>query len=304
MSETVSVSASSPLTLSKRKNLLLITWAIVLLLTVPEIILRAFLQIDTSWMLGARLALLAGLLALSFGWELLRPLRGFFVVMLVVYGVEGWFFGTFVSQSQPYQDAVSSSVYLAFFGERLLRIGAVLVMLVVLLSQGLKPRDFFLRVGNLRAIAEPSRWGIPRKPESWMIFGRNYAVIAVGILLFFLIPALQPSLNNFSIGLFLFAAICATMNAFAEEFLYRSALLPQLLPAFGKNTSIMVAAIWFGLAHYFGVPSGITGVLITAIGGWFFAKSMVETQGMGWPWFMHFVSDFAVYMVILLAGAL
>ncbi len=304
MHEAVSVSASSPLSLSKRKNLLLITWAVVLLLTVPEIVLRAFLQQDTSWMLGARLALLAGLLVLSYAWELLRPLRGFFVVMLVVYGVEGWFFGMVVSQNQMYHNAVSGSVYLAFFGERLLRIGAVLVMLIVLLGQGLRPRDFFLRVGDLRAVAEPSRRGIPRKPESWTVFGRNYTIIAVAILLFFMVPALQPSLNNFSIGLLLFAAICAAINAFAEEFLYRSALLPQLLPVFGKNTSIMIAAIWFGLAHYFGVPSGITGVLITAIGGWFFAKSMVETRGMGWPWFMHFASDFVVYMVILLAGAL
>lgn len=304
MGETISVAASSPLSISKRKNLLLITWTVVVLLTVPEIILRAFLKQDTSWMLGARLALLAGLLALSYGWELLRPLRGFFVVMLVVYGVEGWLLGTLVPQSQTYQNAVSGSVNLAFFGERLLRIGAVLVMLVVLLSRGLKPRDFFLTIGNLKATAEPSRWGLLRKPESWTVFGRNYAIIATGILLFFLVPALRPSLNNFSVGLLLFAAVCAAMNAFAEEFLYRAALLPQLLPAFGKSTAILIAAIWFGLAHYFGVPSGITGVLITAIGGWFFAKSMVETRGMGWPWFMHFVSDFAVYMVILLAGAL
>lgn len=134
MGETLSVAATSPLSISRRKNLLFIIWTVVLLLTVPEIILRAFLQQDTSWMLGARLALLVGLLVLSYGWELIRPLRGFFLVMLVVYGVEGWLLGTLVPQSQAYQDAVSGSVYLAFFGERLLRIGAVLVMFLVLLG--------------------------------------------------------------------------------------------------------------------------------------------------------------------------
>lgn len=303
MNEVISASSSTPQPINGRSNLRVAAWVIVLLLTVPEIILRAFLQVDTSWMLAARLILLAGLFALSFAWQLIRPLRGFLLVMLVIYGVEGWFFGTLVPQTQVYQNVFGSSVNLAFFGERLLRIGAVLVMLLVLLGMGLKRRDFFLAVGDLKATAEPAKgFGVPRTPEPWTKFGRNYALISVGILLFFMIPALQPSLSNFSLGLLLFAMLCAAMNSFAEEFLYRSALLPQVLPLFGKSASLLLVPAWFGLAHYFGVPSGITGVLITAIGGWFFAKSMIETRGIAWAWFLHFLADFVVYMVILLAG--
>jgi hypothetical protein len=29
---------------------------------------------------------------------------------------------------------------------------------------------------------------------------------------------------------------------------------------------------------------------------------MVETRGMGWPLFLHAVSDFTIYVIILLAG--
>ena len=184
-----------------------------------------------------------------------------------------------------------------------MRIGAVLVMLLVLLAMELKPRDFYLRLGNLRATAErDSLIHFPPKPESWTIFGRNYALVSVGLLLFFLVPSLQSSLGNLSLGLVLFAALCAGLNAFAEEFLYRSALLPQVLPIFSKSTALLLVAGWFGLGHFFGVPTGITGIILTAIGGWFFAKSMVETRGMGWAWFLHFLADFAVYVVILLAG--
>ncbi len=183
-----------------------------------------------------------------------------------------------------------------------MRVGASAVMLLVLLGMGLKRQDFFLTVGNLRAVAEPERWGVPRKPENWVGFSLRYALIIVTLLLFFTVPAVHPSLSNLSVSLVLFAALCALMNAFAEEFLYRSALLPQVLPLFGKGRSLILVAAWFGIGHYFGVPNGITGVIITIIGGWVFAKAMVETRGIGWSLFMHFVSDFTIYLVILLAG--
>lgn len=287
---------------STRSTMLYVVWAIVLLTMVPEIILRGFLQMNTPWMVPTRLVFLATVLGLTYALPVIRQLRGFALVMLVIYGVEGWFFLTFLPQSQVYQDIFGGSINIAFLGERLMRIAASFVMLFVLLRMGLKRRDFYLAVGDLRADAEPSV--IPRKPERWTKFGRNYALISVGILLFFLVPGLQPSLDNFSIGLLIFATICAAMNAFAEEFLYRSALLPQLLPIFGKGTTLLLVPIWFGLGHFFGMPNGITGVLITAIGGWFFAKSMIETHGMGWAWFLHFLADFTVYMVLLLAGGL
>jgi hypothetical protein len=94
------------------------------------------------------------------------------------------------------------------------------------------------------------------------------------------------------------------MNSFAEEFLYRSALIPQVLPLFGKGATLMLVPAWFGLAHYFGVPNGLTGVLLAGVGGWFFAKSMIETRGMAWAWFLHFLADFTVYLVLLLASGL
>jgi membrane protease YdiL (CAAX protease family) len=286
------------------RAVLYVAWAIVLLLTVPEIILRAFMRVDTSWMLLARIGLLAGSFALTFVWPLVRPLRGMLVVFLVIYVVEAWLFLIAIPQSPIYRDLVGDDANLAFFAERLLRIGAVVVMFVVLLLMGFTRRDLYLAVGDLRATATPTRLKIPHRPEPWTTFGRNYAIISVGLLLFFLIPAFQPSLANFSVGLLLFAAVCAAMNSFAEEFLYRAALIPQVLPLFGKGATLLLVPAWFGLAHYFGVPNGLTGVLLAGIGGWFFAKSMIETRGIAWAWFLHFLADFTVYLLLLLAGGL
>jgi membrane protease YdiL (CAAX protease family) len=285
-----------------RARLWTLVWLIVLLLTVPEIILRAFMQVDTAWMLSARLILLTGIIVLSsvIGWS--RPLRGFALVLLVIYAAES-FFLALIPQSDLYQNIFGGSANLLFFGERLLRIGTVLVMLLVLLGMGLRPRDFYLALGRLNATAEAdNRLHIPPKAEPWTRFGRNFGIISIAILLFFMLPAIKPTLGNFSLGLLIFAAVCAAINAFAEEFLYRCALLPQLLPFVSKNRTLALVAIWFGLAHYFGIPSGITGVLITALGGWIFAKSMVETRGIGWAWLLHFLSDFTIYLLILLAG--
>lgn len=293
-----------PLTSPTNRPQLWAAWGIVLLIMLPEIVLRGFMQLDTPWIAPTRLVLLAALLALGFVWQPLRPLRGFVLILLVVYFVEGWFFLGVVPQSGAYQNLVSGDPNRAFFGERLLRIGAVGVMLPVLLVMGLTPREFFLRIGNLRAAALPEKWGVPRKPETWTGFSLRFVVIIGVILSLFMIPALQPSLDNLSIGLVLFAALCALLNAFAEEFLYRAALLPQVLPVLGKGRSLLLVAAWFGLGHYFAVPSGSAGVILTAFGGWVFAKSMVETEGMFWPVFMHWGSDFTIYLIMLLAGAL
>jgi len=302
MHDPMAVPGSSTQVAGNHRSLLYTAWGIVLLLTLPQIILGAVMGQDTAWLSPARIAFLAVFFVLTFVWPPIHPLRKLALIFLVVYGVEAWFFLTLLPQSQFYIDVFGGNANLLFFGERLMRICASLVMLLVLLGMGLKRQDFFLTPGNLNAVAEAEKWGIPRKPETWPGFSLRYAVIIVVLFLLFMVPAMQPSLSNLSVGLVLFAALCAVLNAFAEEFLYRSALLPQVLPLFGKGASMILVAAWFGIGHYFGVPSGSAGVILVTIGGWIFAKSMIETQGMGWTLFLHFVSDFTVYLIILLAG--
>ena len=139
------------------RSVVRVAWAIVLLLTIPEIVLGAFLQVDLWWMTGARIALLGGFVALTFAWPTIRALRGMLVVFLVIYGVEGWLFLTVLPGTPAYVDAVAGDATRALFAERLSRLGAVAVMIVVLLAMGMKRRDFYLAVGDVRATAATVR---------------------------------------------------------------------------------------------------------------------------------------------------
>ena len=59
----------------------------------------------------------------------------------------------------------------------------------------------------------------------------------------------------------------------------------------------MIAAVFFGMAHYlYGSPPGVAGFLMTAFLGWLLGKSMLETKGILWPWFIHFLSDVVVFL--------
>ncbi|MEJ2186731.1 MAG: CPBP family intramembrane metalloprotease, partial [Gemmatimonadota bacterium] len=78
------------------------------------------------------------------------------------------------------------------------------------------------------------------------------------------------------------------MNAFNEELTYRSTLLAGLKSVVGPQQALWNAALFFGLAHYFGVPYGILGVVMSTFLGWMLGKSMLETRGFVWAWFIHF----------------
>jgi len=68
----------------------------------------------------------------------------------------------------------------------------------------------------------------------------------------------------------------AVINAFNEEFTLRAAPLSKLLPVVGKQQSLMITTIYSGLGHYYGVPNGVPGVLLSSFLGWFLGKSLLD----------------------------
>ena len=75
------------------------------------------------------------------------------------------------------------------------------------------------------------------------------------------------------------AFLIAVVNSFNEEFTLRAAPISELLLAFGKRQTLMITTFFFGIEHFYGVPSGILGVLLASFLGWFLGKSMLETKG-------------------------
>ena len=121
-----------------------------------------------------------------------------------------------------------------------------------------------------------------------------YYIIVCGIVL-----ALQvrPSMSQiYNVLIFLPAiSIAAAINAFGEEFEFRSMLLARLEPVFGGQSAILMSSALFGLAHYFGTPGGPLGVVLAGLLGWLLAKSMIETRGFVWAFLLHFIADFIVF---------
>ncbi len=163
---------------------------------------------------------------------------------------------------------------------------AAFVMMGVLSLRGYRRQEFF----------------VPGAPKSlWTGFGVLVAVI-MGVTMFtYLGPTTgQPGRAAAGLRYVPLALLLAAMNAFAEEMLYRGALLAPLLRQVTRNQAISMTAVLFGVAHYYGTPSGVPGMVLTFIAGWIFGLAMVETRSLLLPWFLHFVPDAVIYVTSVL----
>lgn len=154
----------------------------------------------------------------------------------------------------------------------------------------------FLKVGQLDAPVVPARWiGLNPKPhETWLHVGRNFAVIlpaVTAVAIWFQVV----SGNTLSLASVLHALPWAlglsVANAAVEEGICRYGVLAALADRFGDRVAIVASALLFGGVHWFGTPGHLPGVLLAAFLGWLLAKSMVETQGMGWALLLHALVD-------------
>jgi membrane protease YdiL (CAAX protease family) len=89
----------------------------------------------------------------------------------------------------------------------------------------------------------------------------------------------------------------AAVNAFNEEIYFRATLLSTLPQIVGKDHALLINAAFFGLAHYlYGSPPGLVGFLMTGFLAWLIGKSMLETKGLFWAWFIHFLPDVVIFI--------
>jgi ABC-type antimicrobial peptide transport system permease subunit len=64
----------------------------------------------------------------------------------------------------------------------------------------------------------------------------------------------------------------------------------------------LITTIFFGLGHFYGVPSGVLGVILSSFLGWFLGKSLFETKGFFWAWLCHFSSDIFIFTFAAIAA--
>lgn len=288
---------SSANPIPQRNVLLIVVWAVTLLVsTLPTILLNELGSGAPDWLFWAKVAFLAVMLALTFLWKTIKPLAAYFIVILVLFlvewGLQSWLGGSSLWKSWFNSAAFTSSM----LGMQILRLGVALIMVAAMLVIKKHRSAFFLVKGDLSAIAEP----IPllmKKPGPWSKLGPNLALfISLGTLAF-LVIASRPNLSVLANALpFLpFVLLFAATNAFSEEMNYKASFLSVLHDVVGKNQSLLLMAAFFGIGHYYGVPYGIVGVLMAGLLGWLLGKSMLETKGFVWAWFIHFLQDVLIF---------
>jgi hypothetical protein len=296
-------------TLSNSKTvtnrLVLIAWVVILLISIlPDILFREFTGNLPGWLFSIKVALLIVLLAVSFLWLDLRPLRLFLAVLLIAYLLEwgiSWFYAS-LSYSTWFIRTNSFIQQMAFVQIPRLTSGILMVILMLFLFH--KPGNFFFIKGDLAAKAEPIPL-IMTRPSSWKILGPIIAAaMCLGLVVFSVIFGDLPSSQSLqnALPLLFFVPLFAASNAFGEEILYRAPLLASLENPVGPVHALLISAAYFGISHFYGVPYGILGIALAFIPGWLLGKSMLETRGFFWAWFIHFWMDVVVFTFIALGS--
>lgn len=258
------------------------------------------------WLFWSKVLLLAALAFLGYLWQPLSALRRYFLIFLVIYlaidltsrlAATPWWQDRFPAGA-PFAVSMASI--------QLRRLTVAMIVLVALWAMRYRRSDIFLVKGQLDAVGAPIRWLGITKPYSYRRFGPLAALcIGLGLFVFLVIGGGRAALTSqaLTVGAFAAAICLAAANAFYENVTFRAAPLATLQPAVGPQQAMLLCAVYFGLGHFYGVPYGVVGVVMAAAMGWILNKTMLETKGFFWPWFIHFCQDALVFTFMAMGAA-
>jgi membrane protease YdiL (CAAX protease family) len=103
------------------------------------------------------------------------------------------------------------------------------------------------------------------------------------------------------VWLLLIGAGFAFLNAAIEETLFRGLIQGTLDSVFGKSIGTLgLQAVAFGLVHYHGVPSGVSGIILAAFYGFALGWLRRRTGGLLAPFIAHIVADAVIFAELVL----
>jgi hypothetical protein len=277
-----------------------VAWGITLAVSLlPDVVMNEVVRQPTPWLWLAKVTLLLAALAVTFLWKPIARLRAYLVV-LVIFCVAAWIWewigGTALWQGWFGGDSFVTGM----LGIQLTKLGAATLMILALWVLKRRRQDFYLVAGDLDAPAQGVRWLGIDPGTRWSRLGWIAGVLISLGTLAFLVLAGRPSVHALAGALSLLPAVLllAVLNAFSEEVSYRASLLSALDGVVGVQQVLLLSAFFFGIAHYYGVPYGVLGVVMSGFLGWFLGKAMIETRGFFWAWFIHFLQDMAIFFFI------
>jgi len=163
----------------------------------------------------------------------------------------------------------------------------------------------FLSFGNISAPASPVPvFGI-KEGESWLTLGLSLSFFITLITAMFMY--FQVKASGIDMGLlvpaFGWVLLFSLTNSLSEEIIFRIGMVGALHGVVTPESLMMISAVVFGLAHYGGMPSGIVGMFMAGLLGWLLMKSVLETHGIFWAWFIHFLQDIVIFSGLVLLKA-
>ena len=281
-----------------------VVWAAVLGSTLPEIIWQESGHQLGLWFTAAE-SLLILLPAAAAIW--VRSLRGVvrFLIAIAILNFS-WRYISPTLAALPAVRAVTDHVSWGarLFLNRTFTLSGVVLVSLTLIGSGITRRDLFLCKGNPAAPAQPIPFLGLRKPVPWSWLGPAFIVVFAGVLAPYLYLTVHPNfrVSERIVRTFPWSLAVAALNAASEEFQFRSVLLAHLRGVFRPAENILLTAVFFGLGHYYGQPSGPLGVLMAGVAGWIWARSMIDTRGGVWAFLIHMTQDIVIF-TFLAVGA-
>jgi len=288
------------------RGILITAWTTILILAMYQILLQEVFRIrlteDMQFVLSA--ALVSVGFILTYLWKDIRPLRPFFGLFIVLV-VAQWLILARLERLpllSAWLHHPSFNVYM--LTEQGLKLLVTLIVIAALFVIRGRRQRFFLAQGDLSAPARPVFWLGIKPGESWRKIGSRFALFLSLGTLAFLVIAGRPPLDILVRALPFVPAVllAAVLNAFHEEMTYKASFLAVLEDVVGRRQALWLMAAFFGIFHFYGVPYGIVGVLMATFLGWFLGKSMLETRGFFWAWFLHFCQDVLIFAFLAIGS--
>lgn len=286
------------------KRIVLITSLIIIASLLPVIIFNETIGYVPSWLSFVQLILLIGACVVCLLVEALKRLFKFAVILVAIkLGKMG---EIYLASTASWNSIFAGDSFVDHFGSSiLLKLIMVIPVIVVLLLLVKSREAAYLTKGDLSVKAskigflgikgDRYRWG-KLSLISGLLIGTGTLLLTLVTVTGFSVPEGLGQLVRFLPVILLLALV----NSFCEGVVYRSSILGTMKGVLPKHFVLLVAAIFFGIAHYYGAPSGVIGVVMSGVLGWYMCRAMYETRGFAAAWFIHFIQDVVIFSTVFL----
>ncbi len=163
----------------------------------------------------------------------------------------------------------------------------------------------FLAPGNIAAPANGVSWLGISAGESWRSLGASLSLFITLATTTFVYLQFRKSVGDPKqlLPYLPWILLFSLTNSFSEEVVYRLGVIVPLVGSVDTDHILLISAVAFGAPHLRGMPNGIVGTLMAGLLGWLLAKSVVETNGIFWAWFIHFLQDIVIFSAFVMAEA-